>query len=328
MAKEASSDICIRISRLREETFGPRGKSKFARVLGLSPSTYDYYENSRTPPAEILIRIAEVTGVDLQWLLTGREAETKLVSQDHPVLRRAAALLADCSDAAAPLEAFIELLLDTRKFPAKPRAAKPAPAEPKAATPRHTPAPPEPTEAQPGRDGWIPILGRTAAGVARFWGRDADTSGLTTLSDLMARHESWRTRSVQDAAVAESDRLPSKAVQVVTLSAPDENDVAEFVAAEPIKRAHPDAFVLRIDGDSMAPQVEHGDLVVLSPSEPALDGQAAVIQLAGQIGVTCKLYRTAGARVHLVPANGDYEIATVPTEDVEWALRVLARVTV
>jgi len=115
-------------------------------------------------------------------------------------------------------------------------------------------------------------------------------------------------------------------VQLVTLSAPDQRDAVEFVAAEAIKRRYPDAFALRVDGDSMAPQILQGDVVVLSPSVPADDGRAAVVQAAGQIGVTCKLYRKAGGHVHLVPVNSRYEIADVEAGQVEWALRVLARV--
>ncbi len=83
---------------------------------------------------------------------------------------------------------------------------------------------------------------------------------------------------------------------------------------------------IRVDGDSMTPEIHDGDLVLLSPSAAAVEGQAAVVQLAGQIGVTCKLYRTVGGRVHLVPINGSYEIATAGVSNVEWALRVLARI--
>jgi transcriptional regulator with XRE-family HTH domain len=323
---------------LRRKTVGSRGKSRFARQLGLSPSTYDYYEGSRTPPADVLIRIAEVANVDLQWLLTGRQPAERLKARDHPVLRRAAALLADRPDAAGPLDAFIQLLVETHKFPAKPQAdervgvetPRPAPSDetPQAGTPQAetTPASPAPPPAPPGREDWIPVLGRTAAGIARFWGAEEDTSGLTTLADLLARRAAWRPRSVRPAVAATGEGQASAAVQLVTLSAPDESDVAEFVSAGPIKRAHPAAFALRVDGDSMAPQIEPGDLVILSPSAAAVEGQAAVVQLAGQIGVTCKLYRTAGEQVHLVPVNAQYEIAKAPASSVEWALRILARV--
>ena len=370
-AKNPANEICRRVAELRLKAAGPRGKSTFAKQLGISPSTYDYYEGSRTPPAEMLVRIAEVAGADLHWLLTGEPGAAALGAEDHPVLRRAAKLLADCPDAAGPLGAFADLLIEARKFPAKAqeRSMGVSPMSPTGVSPMSLPAgqadptgvqPVEPTETsdQHGRDGrathgqvlgtplggprpdgdaratgreaWIPILGRTAAGVARFWGKGEDVSGLTTLADLVARHAGQTPQAVRPAvateAGTEADAHPPAGVQLVTLSAPDQRDAVEFVAAEAIKRRYPDAFALRVDGDSMAPQIRPGDVVVLSPSVPAVQGRAAVVQAAGQIGVTCKLYRKSGGHVHLVPVNSRYEIADVQAGQVEWALRVLARV--
>jgi transcriptional regulator with XRE-family HTH domain len=363
--KEPASEVCRRIAELRLKTAGPRGKSQFAKRLGISPSTYDYYEGSRTPSAAMLVRIAEVTGADLHWLLTGKPGAAALRAEDHPVLCRAARFLADCPDAAGPLGAFVDLLIEARKFPAKTqeRGMGVSPMSPtgvspveSAGTPDHRgqvgraaygqvlgaprggPRPDGDAPAAAGREAWIPILGRTAAGVARFWGKGEDLSGLTTLADLVARWAGQRPQVVRPAVATDTgtdtqagagaqtgDSRPA-GVQLVTLSAPDARDAVEFVAAEAIKRRHPDAFALRVDGDSMAPQIRPGDVVVLSPSVPAVEGRAAVAQLSGQIGVTCKLYRESGGHVHLVPANARYEIAAVPAGHVEWALRVLARV--
>jgi len=367
-AKIPANEICRRVVELRLKAAGPRGKSKFAKQLGISPSTYDYYEGSRIPPAEMLVRIAEVAGADLHWLLTGQPGAAALGAEDHPVLRRVAKLLADCPDAAGALGAFVDLLIEARKFPAKAQEHKTAdenrsmgvsPVESvgtrdqhgrdgrathrRAAggqvlgTPLGGPRPNGDARAT-GRESWIPILGRTAAGVARFWGKGEDVSGLTILADLVARHAGQTPQAVRPAvateagteaeawAGTEADAHPPAGVQLVTLSAPDQRDAVEFVAAEAIKRRYPDAFALRVDGDSMAPQILQGDVVVLSPSVPADDGRAAVVQAAGQIGVTCKLYRKSGGHVHLVPVNSRYEIADVPAGQVEWALRVLARV--
>jgi transcriptional regulator with XRE-family HTH domain len=369
-AKNPANEICRRVVELRLKAAGLRGKSKFAKQLGISPSTYDYYEGSRTPPAEMLVRIAEVAGADLHWLLTGQLGAAALGAEDHPVLRRAAKLLADCPDAAGALGALVDLLIEARKFPAKaqehsmgvsrmsptgvsPMSLPAGQADPTGVSPVESVG----TRDQHGRDGrathrraaggqvlgtpngdaratgreaWIPILGRTAAGVARFWGKGEDVSGLTTLADLVARHAGQTPQAVRPAvateAGTEADAHPPAGVQLVTLSAPDQRDAIEFVAAEAIKRRYPDAFALRVDGDSMAPQILQGDVVVLSPSVPADDGRAAVVQAAGQIGVTCKLYRKAGGHVHLVPVNSRYEIADVEAGQVEWALRVLARV--
>jgi transcriptional regulator with XRE-family HTH domain len=361
-AKNPANEICRRVVELRLKAAGPRGKSKFAKQLGISPSTYDYYEGSRTPPAEMLVRIAEVAGADLHWLLMGEPGAAALGAEDHPVLRRAAKLLADCPDAAGALGAFVDLLIEARKFPAKAQEHKTAdenrsmgvsPVESVGTRDQHgrdgrathrraaggqVLGTPNGDARATGREAWIPILGRTAAGVARFWGKGEDVSGLTTLADLVARHAGQTPQAVRPAvateagaeaeagAGTEADAHPPAGVQLVTLSAPDQRDAIEFVAAEAIKRRYPDAFALRVDGDSMAPQILQGDVVVLSPSVPADNGRAAVVQAAGQIGVTCKLYRKAGGHVHLVPVNSRYEIADVQAGQVEWALRVLARV--
>jgi SOS-response transcriptional repressor LexA len=345
-AGKPASELCRRIAELRLKAAGPRGKSAFAKLLGISPSTYDYYEGVRAPSAEMLVRIAEVTETDLHWLLTGKPGAAPMRAEDHPVLCRAARLLADCPDTAGPLGAFVDLLIEARKFPAKTQergmAGDTVQAGPASDTRPRRAAPVAPeaeaVSAAAGREAWIPILGRTAAGVARFWGRGEDISGLTTLADLVARCAGQRPQTVQPAlatdagpdtppgAGGQANAQPPAGVQLVTLSAPDERDAVEFVEAGAIKQRYPDAFALRVDGDSMAPQIRPGDVVVLSPSVPAVEGRPAVVQLAGQIGVTCKLYRKSGGHVHLVPANARYEIAAIPAGHVEWALRVLARV--
>ncbi|MFP4053868.1 MAG: helix-turn-helix transcriptional regulator, partial [Phycisphaerae bacterium] len=83
---------------------------------------------------------------------------------------------------------------------------------------------------------------------------------------------------------------------------------------------------LRVDGDSMSPEIRHGDLVVLSPSAPALDGRPAVVQIDRQIGVTCKLLRREGDRTHLIGLAESVPPLSIDTGKVAWALRVLARI--
>lgn len=63
--------IIERIIQLRAQHFGGRGKSDFARKLGISPSTYNYYEQDRVPPADILLKMSKITGVGLDWLIAG-----------------------------------------------------------------------------------------------------------------------------------------------------------------------------------------------------------------------------------------------------------------
>jgi hypothetical protein len=208
------------------------------------------------------------------------------------------------------------------------------------------PAQRPPAGAEEGREGWIPILGRSAAGVPQFWSREDDASGVRTLGELVARQVGRRPAGVAPAAAsgltfgpdplldAEApgpartggEPLRDLPVQIVTLEGPDDLDVAEYVASKEMKARHDDAFAVRIDGESMSPEIRHGDLVVLSPSVPAAEGRPAVVQLRRQIGVTCKLYRREAGDVHLVPVNDQFAPATFPAGHVAWALRVLATV--
>ena len=77
MAKFDEKAVIGRIKFLRNRYAGKRGKSAFAKALDISPSTYSYYEQNRIPPIEILLKICEVTGADLEWLLTGNEDKKK-----------------------------------------------------------------------------------------------------------------------------------------------------------------------------------------------------------------------------------------------------------
>jgi len=117
-------DICRRIAALRRRLHGDRGKSRFAEQLGISPSTYNYYEARRVPPAGVLVRIADAAGVDIRWLLTGEDAEPS-VSADHPAVRRIAVLLAEHPSAAAPLVAFVDILAASLAWPSKSVGAGP-----------------------------------------------------------------------------------------------------------------------------------------------------------------------------------------------------------
>jgi transcriptional regulator with XRE-family HTH domain len=322
ISKTSQKEISSRIAQVRLEVAGPRGKSRFAKLLGLSPSTYDYYESTRTPPADLLVRIAEVAKVDLHWLLTGKSGHDG-VPLDHPVLQRAAVMLSGKPQAAAPLAAFLELLAASLNFPAdEPAAAEAtgdlpaAPAQPNSAGGAISPMDP--------RASWIPILGRSAAGLPQFWSDRDQSAGVTTLDDLIRRNAGNPLRQRRQAtASTETDQAT---VEVITLNEPDGMDVVAFVAAEGIKAMHADAFALRIDGDSMHPDIRHGDLVILSPSVQAVDGKPAVVQLDAQIGVTCKLFRRDGRTIHLVPINDQLPPQTYDEKDLIWAFRVLARV--
>jgi SOS-response transcriptional repressor LexA len=77
----------------------------------------------------------------------------------------------------------------------------------------------------------------------------------------------------------------------------------------------------------MSPRINDGDIVILSPSVPAAQGQIGIARLANQIGVTCKLIRSTEQAVHLIPINERYETKVVAKKDLLWALAVLCHIS-
>jgi repressor LexA len=80
-----------------------------------------------------------------------------------------------------------------------------------------------------------------------------------------------------------------------------ENVEGEFVLPAAFAR-HPDAFVLRVQGDSMIEAaILDGDLIVVTPQPTAENGEIVVAMLDGDATVK-RFYREAG-RVRLQPEN-------------------------
>jgi SOS-response transcriptional repressor LexA len=73
----------------------------------------------------------------------------------------------------------------------------------------------------------------------------------------------------------------------------------------------------------MAPRYEDGDLVTISPDEPAVDGYPCVAHQVDQIGVNCKIYRRAGDEIVLIPINEAARPQRVRADEIAWACRVL-----
>ena len=185
------------------------------------------------------------------------------------------------------------------------------------------------------RVGWLPVLGRSAAGVIFFWEDlpEGDTkASARKLSELIEAY--LKEQSVQHwpgSVQATSDQdmeSGTEAVSLIQIDVPDDAAVAEFLDCPAVRKRYPDAFALRIDGASMAPQFVHGDLVIVSPSAEAVDGKPAVVQLSGQIGATCKIFRREMDKVHLIPSNSEYKASSFALSEVVWALRVLFRVRI
>jgi phage repressor protein C with HTH and peptisase S24 domain len=312
-------ELCGRLAALRERVFGPRGRAALARAIGVSPSTYNYYEKGRTPPADLLAKAAEVTGADLTWLMTGAgepfpadsktPSDTTLSQQAQDVLARFLANGQASPETLAARAGLRALLVQLdRTIPAEKNAWRPS-------------AGVKPTA--------VPILGRTAAGVPAAWERFfAGKDASDVLERMIGRVEAKAARERGAALAAadpssESQRPQDATALLVQLSAPTPEGVVEFLELPGLGAVGPGAFALRVDGDSMAPRLRDGDLVVCRRDVPPQPGQTAVVQVRGQIGLTVKLWRPEGETVHLIPINEAYQPSRLLRRDLLWACRVL-----
>ena len=311
--------IIERVKLLRNQYAGSRGKSKFARALGISPSTYSYYEEDRVPPIDILLKICEVTGADLEWFLKGQRTEKKFAfGSNRKLFQQLDDLFASNPELIEPVMAFVELLCEKKGVEEKFDSA--------VLSNKHI------------RPGWIPVLGRTAAGIVHFWDQSLlpePKQAITQLEDLVEKHIGKTIISSKDGSLSIDlqakvlvDGLKIKQANLIQVSGQDEDQVVEFIQCDEIHKLFPDSFALQIDGDSMSPRVNDGDIVIVSPSMPATQGQIAIARITNQIGVTCKLIRTTDGEVHLIPINERYETKVVNKKDLLWALAVLCHINI
>jgi SOS-response transcriptional repressor LexA/DNA-binding XRE family transcriptional regulator len=318
--------VINRIIKLREDFAGNRSKSKFAKLLGISASTYNYYEKGRLPPVPVLLKICEVTSTNLYWLLTGHYP-TEGHSQDADFLTpelatRIKALLKTSPESVDALCAFIELLTEKKHVENQ-----------------HVPKMPLPSHDRPE---WIPIIGRTAAGMLHFWQQTTlpePKDAIVELDQLVEKYTGRAVTASVNGEIALDLKIPPLLTELKTHTAnlvhvcaqtggSAIDDIVQFVQCPQIYQFFPDAFALQIDGDSMSPRINDTDIVVLSPSVPAAQGQIAVAKLKDQIGVTCKLIRTTESHVHLIPINEKYPAKTLPREKLLWALAVLCHIRI
>jgi phage repressor protein C with HTH and peptisase S24 domain len=67
----AKLQLAERLTALRSELFGERGGPEMARRLGIPVRTWYNYEGGVTVPAEVVLKIIELTSVEAGWLLHG-----------------------------------------------------------------------------------------------------------------------------------------------------------------------------------------------------------------------------------------------------------------
>jgi repressor LexA len=102
-----------------------------------------------------------------------------------------------------------------------------------------------------------------------------------------------------------------------TIFHPDYAD--DYVTIDDVK--DPQAFALRVKGNSMSPRIEDGDTVIVSPKLEAHSGDICVVRVNGED--TLKRIKFEGNYVHLIPLNSEFEPMTVKKRDVNFAWKVV-----
>ncbi len=83
----------------------------------------------------------------------------------------------------------------------------------------------------------------------------------------------------------------------------------------------PNAFALEVKGNSMAPRIENGDIIVVSPKQEIHNGDICVIRIDDED--TVKRIKIEDDFVHLIPLNPEYEPIVVRKRDINFMLRVV-----
>ena len=83
----------------------------------------------------------------------------------------------------------------------------------------------------------------------------------------------------------------------------------------------PQAFALEVKGSSMAPRIEDGDIIVVSPKHEARSGDICVVRVNDED--TVKRVKVEDQTVYLLPLNPEYEPMAIRKRDVTFMWRVV-----
>jgi repressor LexA len=83
----------------------------------------------------------------------------------------------------------------------------------------------------------------------------------------------------------------------------------------------PNAFALEVKGNSMAPRIESGDIIVVSPTHEVKNGDICVVRVDEED--TVKQIKIDDQFLHLIPLNSEYEPMVVRKRDVSFMWRVI-----
>ena len=83
-------------------------------------------------------------------------------------------------------------------------------------------------------------------------------------------------------------------------------DIEEYIDIYPKFVKHGELFALRVQGDSMEPDIRPGDIVIVEKQEFVTNGDVAVVRVNGE-DVTVKKVKQVADGLLLMPNNPEYE---------------------
>lgn len=95
--------------------------------------------------------------------------------------------------------------------------------------------------------------------------------------------------------------------------------VEKYITVDDMK--DPNAFALEVKGNSMAPRIEDGDIIVVSPKLEPRTGDICVVRVNDED--TVKRVKIENSYLHLIPLNPEYEPMVVRKKDVAFMWRVV-----
>jgi SOS-response transcriptional repressor LexA len=308
--------ICSRLKFLREKNFGARGKRKFAESIGLALSTYVNYENDRIPPSDVLIKVSEVTGCDLNWLMTGHGSMPAQCSKDpeiSEILVRMEKIISAEPKARQAVNALMELLSSQGD----------------SGTVQDLESLVEDKQTLALEDrSVIPILGRVAAGEPAPWSPQEKTS-FVNLASMVSQLDAGAIKQKDSLGLFEptNDEMNGKA-DIIELCEPlavGKLMVDSFIVTNGFK-ARGELFAAVITGDSMEPILTEGDYVIADTEAPLTNGAIVLTELDKHVGAICKLYMCDNGHVML----DSYNVTTGPIvawkSQVKWMVKVVAAI--
>ncbi len=299
--------LAIRLKELRRRHFGRQGKHVFAQQLGLSPEEYARFERGIVPPGDVLVRICEATGEDLQWLLTGVASRGTVViagarNRHRDILTRLAKLLDKNAETAAAVEAFLDLLAQSER-----------------ASGRATLALPEPRPESLIRIFDLHELPQTLPQTAP---NGSGKFELLALAEEAPIAEHKQVELLEPAMQYAADA--GQRVEVVTVRTADDRTCLCLSNVE-IARCFPGAFGVRLADDAMQPMFRAGDAVVVAiGSEPKI-GRPAICRVADEPGARCRIWLGDEEGVVHLGRLSDGGVEPVAREKLCWSLEALFR---